>query len=288
MIWAVFTAMFLLAGAIILLPLYRASSAEDESEGTEGQETPALRVYRQQLVELERDLLLGLLNEEGAEVARLEIHRRMLAASGEVSGGSGLGLSGKIVTVTAILVLAAATALYAERGEPGLVSLPVDRGAAADQQVDLGPAMGQIEARLAQLEAKLAADPDNLEGWSMLARSYRVLGRTTDAADAYGRAVALDPGNIEFRLVQAELLVEILDGLIGPAARLVYTEIQEIDPGHPAPRFYLGLAAYQDNNVRGAIEIWQGLEGDSPADAPWLPALRGRIARAQADLGIGE
>lgn len=288
MIWAVLTAMFLLAGAIILLPLYRAGSAADESEGSEGQENEALRVYRQQLVELERDLSSGLLNEDEAETARLEIHRRMLAASGEVSGGSRLGLSGKIVTAVAILVLAAATALYSQRGEPGFVSLPVDRGAAADQQVDLGPAMGQIEVRLAQLEAKLAAEPDNLEGWSMLARSYRVLGRTTDAADAYGRAVALAPENVEFRLVQAELLVEILDGLIGPAARLVFTEIQEIDPGHPAPRFYLGLAAYQDNNVRGAIEIWQGLERDSPADAPWLPALRGQIARAQADLGIGE
>ena len=288
MIWAIYAAMLLVAGAIVLLPLFRARSAGDESQDGENQGDEALAVYRQQLVELERDLSLGLLNEEEVEAARLEIHRRMLAAADEGAGSSGTGLSPKVAAAVALLVLAAATVLYAERGEPGLVSLPLDRSAQADPQVDLGPAMGQIETRLAQLEAKLATDPDNLEGWSMLARSYRVLGRTYAAADAYGRAVALAPGNVELRLVQAELLVELLDGLIGPAARLVFTQIQEIDPGHPAPRFYLGLAAYQDNNIRGAIEIWRGLEQDSPADAPWLPALRGRIARAQADLGIGQ
>lgn len=288
MIWAIYAAMLLVAGAIVLLPLFRARSAGDESQDGENQGDEALAVYRQQLVELERDLSLGLLNEEEVEAARLEIHRRMLAAADEGAGSSGTGLSPKVAAAVALLVLAAATVLYAERGEPGLVSLPLDRSAQADPQVDLGPAMGQIETRLAQLEAKLATDPDNLEGWSMLARSYRVLGRTYAAADAYGRAVALAPGNVELRLVQAELLVELLDGLIGPAARLVFTQIQEIDPGHPAPRFYLGLAAYQDNNIRGAIEIWRGLEQDSPADAPWLPALRGRIARAEADLGIGQ
>ncbi len=288
MIWAIYAAMLLVAGAIILLPLFRARSATEESEGAEGQGGEALAVYRQQLIELERDLLSGLLKAEEAETARLEIHRRMLAASGEGAGSSGTGLSPKVAAAVALSVLAAATVLYAERGKPGLVNLPLERSATADPQVDLGPAMGQIEARLAQLEAKLAADPDNLEGWSMLARSYRVMGRRTAAVDAYGRAATLAPDNVEFRLVQAELLVEILDGLIGPAARLVFAEIQEIDPGHPAPRFYLGLAAYQDSNVRGAIEIWRGLEQDSPADAPWLPALRGRIARAEADLGIGE
>ncbi|MCH8861433.1 MAG: c-type cytochrome biogenesis protein CcmI [Proteobacteria bacterium] len=288
MIWAIYAAMLLVAGAIVLLPLFRARSAGDESQDGENQGGEALAVYRQQLVELERDLSLGLLNEEEAEAARLEIHRRMLAAADEGAGSSGTGLSPKVAAAVALLVLAAATVLYAERGEPGLVSLPLGRSAQADPQVDLGPAMGQIETRLAQLEAKLATDPDNLEGWSMLGRSYRVLGRTYAAADAYGRAVALAPGNVELRLVQAELLVELLDGLIGPAARLVFTQIQEIDPGHPAPRFYLGLAAYQDNNIRGAIEIWRGLEQDSPADAPWLPALRGRIARAEADLGIGQ
>lgn len=283
MIWTVFAAMFLLAGAIILLPLYRTRSFAADRRGGE-----ALDVYRQQLDELERDLSSGLLEEEEAQTARLEIHRRMLAVSSEDAGGDATGLSRKIATGVALLVLAAATAFYVERGEPGLVSLPLERGAGAAPQFQLPPAMGKIEDRLAQLEAKLAGQPDNLEGWSMLARSYRMLGRISDAAGAYGRAIALAPDDIELRLIQAELLVEVLDGLVGPAAQLVFRKIQQIDPGHPVPRFYLGLAQQQNKNTRGALEIWQALEADSPEDAPWLPALRTRIRGAEADLGIGE
>jgi cytochrome c-type biogenesis protein CcmH len=286
MIWVVFTAMFLLAAAALLLPLYGARGSGAERAARQGDE--ALEVYRQQLEELERDLLLGLLNADEGEAARLEIHRRMLEVSSEAGGGDGAGLSPKLATALALLVLAAATAFYAERGRPGLVSLPLDRDADAAQQFQLPPAMGKIEDRLAQLEAKLLDEPDNLEGWSMLARSYSVLGRTADAANAYGRAVALAPDDVELRLAQAELLVDVLEGLVGPAAKLAFNEIHQLDPGHPAPRFYLGLAEQQNKNSRGALEIWQDLEADSPADAPWLPALRERIAAVQADLGIGE
>lgn len=289
MIWAVYGAMFLLAGAIVLLPFYRGRNipAEGDGEGEgSGEGEEALVVYRQQLVELERDLASGALEEGEADTARLEIHRRMLAASGDNAGAAAGGLSEKLVTGVALLVLVAASALYMERGKPGLVIPTVDRSTATNPQVDLGPQMGLIQDRLAGLEAKLAAEPDNLEGWTMLGRSYRVMGRTSDAADAYARAAALNPHDLELRLNQAELLVESLDGLVSPAAQLVFVKVQEIDPAHPAPGFYLGLAEYQNNNVRGALEIWQALEAGSPAEAPWLPALRGQIERAQSDLGL--
>lgn len=325
MIWAVYGVMFLLAGAIVLLPLYRAGNAPGEDKGE-----AALAVYRQQLVELERDLASGALKESEADAARLEIHRRMLAAAGEDAAGPRTGLSTKIVTIAAILILMAATALYAERGRPGFVGLPADDSAPSGQQVDLGPQMGLIEDRLAGLEARLEEEPLDLDGWVMLGRSYRVMGRMSDAAtadaraaalvvlleervreepensqgwpilaqsyravgrlsdsaNAYGRAAALNPENIELRINQAETLVEALDGLVSPAAQLAFVKVREMDPGHPAPGFYLGLAEYQNNNTRGALEIWQALETGSPAGAPWLPALRGQIARARSDLGL--
>ena len=280
MIGVVFASMFLLAAAIVVLPLYRGAA-----KTTRGGE--ALTVYRQQLNELERDLSLGLLNEKEAETARLEIHRRMLGASGEADAG-GASLSQRIVTGVAVVILLGATALYVMRGEPGLVSPLIDRGASAAQQFQLPPEMGKIEDRLAQLEAKLVEEPENLEGWSMLARSYNVLGRKSDAANAYAQAAILDPDNTELRLVLAETLVEALDGLVSPAAKLVFERVREMDPSHAAPSFYLGLAEYQNNRTREALEIWLALEADSPADAPWLPALRGQIDRVQTELGIGE
>lgn len=284
MIWLVFGAMFLLAAAIVARPLYRDRGVAVSGAGG-GDE--ALEVYRQQLAELEHDLAQGSLNEEEAATARLEIHRRMLEPAGRTRNGD-RAMPRMVVAGVAILILAGASVSYLQRGQPDLVSFPVDRSTSSTPQFQLPPEMGKIEDRLASLEVKLAAEPDNLEGWTMLARSYGVLGRTTDAANAYARAVALDPDNAELRLTQAELLVDALGGLVSPAAILAFQGVQEIDAGHPAPRFYMGLAEYQNNKTRKALEIWQSLAGDSPADAPWLPSLRAQIARAESDLGFGE
>lgn len=283
MIWLVFGAMFLLAAAIVARPLYRPQEAPLSTEGDE-----ALDVYRQQLSELERDVALGLLQEEEAETARLEIHRRMLELSSQSRDKGGASIPLGVISGVAIIILIGASLSYWTRGQPGLVSLPVDRSAAEVPEFQLPPEMGKIEDRLAGLAAKLEEEPDNLEGWTMLARSYSVLGRTSDAANAYARAAALDPENTELRLSQVELLVDALGGLVNPAAILVLQQVQEIDPGHPAPRFYFGVAEYQNSKTRKALEIWKSLEADSPADAPWLSSLREQMARAESDLEIGE
>ena len=58
----------------------------------------------------------------------------------------------------------------------------------ADSQLTIGE---QIEAMTEKLSARLKQQPDDAEGWSMLARSYTVLGRHPEALPAYERAVAI-------------------------------------------------------------------------------------------------
>jgi len=64
-----------LALAILLVPLLLRRRADGSREAYN------LRVYRDQLAEIERDLRRGLLNPEQAEAARTEIGRRILALS---------------------------------------------------------------------------------------------------------------------------------------------------------------------------------------------------------------
>lgn len=86
-----------------------------------------------------------------------------------------------------------------------------DEGASADDEelsivrewaTDEGPApaampmtepgsVPPVEDMIAGLEARLASNPDDVEGWSLLAQSYAYIGRMSDAREAVDRAVAL-------------------------------------------------------------------------------------------------
>ncbi len=65
--------------------------------------------------------------------------------------------------------------------------------------------IGSVASFLPGLEAKVASDPDDGTNWLLLAKSYRHLGRTDDAQEAYAQAVALgftDPTFGQASLVQ--------------------------------------------------------------------------------------
>ncbi len=69
------------------------------------------------------------------------------------------------------------------------------------QQLQANPVAGGAApvdpaAMVARLEARLAKDGSDPEGWRRLGRSYVVLGRSADARQAYGRAAQLAPDDL--------------------------------------------------------------------------------------------
>ena len=59
--------------------------------------------------------------------------------------------------------------------------------------------MAMIRSMVQRLADRLAEKPDDLEGWTRLGRAYAVLGEKAKAADAWGRAAALAPGDAAIR-----------------------------------------------------------------------------------------
>ncbi len=90
---------------------------------------------------------------------------------------------------------AVAQALAQARGAPAQTAPSAAPGpSAGDMEAAAGMApedrIAMIEQMVARLSEKLAANPDDLDGWQRLIRSYAVLGKQDEAKAAVGRAMA--------------------------------------------------------------------------------------------------
>ena len=276
--WFLVAIMTVVAVALILLPFVR------RRLGPQARESFDLAVYRDQLAELARDQERGLVSAEEAATARLEIERRMLAAApARKAGAEPVSAASKAARITllaaAILGPAGAVALYLDRGSPNMPDAPfAARGhGPGDRTTDVD--FAQIESMVKQLAAKMKADPDDPKGWSMLARSYMVLGKYDDAANAFAQVSRLDGANAEAQAGRGEALVYASDGMVTPAAKEAFAAALALDSKEPRARFYLGLARMQEGEPDKALAAWEALAADSPPDAPWLPQLREEIAK---------
>lgn len=292
--WLIAGAMTLLVVGALLVPLLR-RPAEAAARGDYD-----LTVYRDQLAELDRDLARGVLTEDQVAAARLEIERRMLAATeaaqtgldktqgakphrttkrGQRKAAAG-GAARPLAAGVAIALPVAAIALYVTLGAPGVPGVPF-----AERQEEQQAAGGL--ANLAESMAlRLQREGGQADEWLLLGRTYAELGRFGEAAGAAREAIDRGAADVESRAFLGEMLVAANDGTVVPEARGAFAWVLERDRGNVRGLYYAGLALSQDGRTQEALDLWLALERASPADAPWRPLLRQQIASAAETLGI--
>ncbi len=256
-----------------------------------------LTVFRDQLAEIERDAAEGLLNDEEAEAARLEVQRRMLAADAELQQAAETApKESKPQTSVAILVSlgvpVAAAFLYLTLGSPDQPdqpfaerNLPAEAETQVAQQQDPAQA-AKMEAMVGRLAEKLLSDPDDVEGWLLLGRSYIAMERIDDAMNAFKRARKIAPGEPEVDLAYAEALILTSKMKVTEDAAAIFRAVHEKEPFEPKSRYYLGLQKAQAGDVKGALQDWADLIAISSEDAPWVPIVRQQVVRAADELNV--
>jgi cytochrome c-type biogenesis protein CcmH len=262
----IFAVLALATAGILTLPLWRRPAAGPARAQFD------LRVYRQQLTELERDQERGVLPADQAESARTEIHRRILAAEeGEGSAASQSRLQLPLILLLVIGIPAASGLIYWRLGAPDMPGKPF-----AARQSD--PAF-QMATMVDQLAAYLKTQPDG-EGYRRLGQAYMSLRRYGDAANAFHQAQSLGVVDGPMLSSWGEALVLSQGGMVVPEARKILLLAYSMDRQSAPARFYLGMAQMQIGNFQKAVAIWRDLEKDSGPDAPWLETLKARIAEA--------
>lgn len=278
--WLVFAVLTAGTLALLLVPLLRRPAAAADRAGYD------LAVYREQLAEIDRDLACGLLSADLAQAARLETQRRILAAGGgEAAAPSPPLPSWLAIAALALFVPAFGFGSYLQLGAPQMPDRPY--AAVQAERLNLaGDQTRRVLDMVSHLVARLAANPQDVPGWQMLGRSYAALGRTADAAAAYRRAVAAGATDVETLSALGEAITQENRGTVTAEAHDVLVGVLRQNPREPRARFYLALERRQVGDAVQAIAIWRDLERDSPADAPWLPAVRQQIEATAAKAGI--
>ncbi|RUL97225.1 c-type cytochrome biogenesis protein CcmI [Rhizobium anhuiense] len=265
-IWIVFAVITTAIIASLLHPL--ASGRVRFNDGA----AAAGRVYRDQLLELDRELLANEIGCNEYECARAETARRLFKASEQKQEECRrlphphrwLRLA-----IAAFLPLAS-IGLYGLAGSPDMPSLPL--------QARLEDPGQDIAILVARTERHLASQPDDGRGWDVIAPIYLRAGRIADARSAYRNALRLLGPDIHRLGGLAEALMAEAHGSVNKETVDVLRQIVQLEPENPRALFYIALGMEQAGRPDEALMAFAALARLSPADAPWLPLVNQHIA----------
>ncbi len=256
----------LVAGSLARRPRGARSSADDVNAA----------VYRDQLAELDAQLAQGALDAEhhaaAREAVRLRLAGDLRASSGSLAAGG--SRAGAIAAGLAIAV--GAGALYALLGTPAALS---PQAAAARQDPAHGLQGEQILGMIERLAGRLRDNPEDLNGWVMLARSFSALGRFDDASRAYAEAVKRADKDAVLLADYADVLAMAQGrSFRGEPDRLIARAL-EADPRHVKSLALAGSSAFARQDYQRAVEYWTRI--DVPPDSPMGRSIEGSIAQAR-------
>ena len=176
--------------------------------------------------------------------------------------------SWRLVASLSAAVLVVAVAGYARTGWPTLLRPGVQGELAAAEPFDAAASgltpQQQIAAMVDKLAARMQQRPDDAEGWTMLARSYTVLGRFDEALPAYQRAAALRPKDAKLLADYADAIAASKGTANNPDSVALVERALQVDPNHAKALALAGAIAYDRGDFKSAADDWQKFKDQLP------------------------
>jgi cytochrome c-type biogenesis protein CcmH len=142
-----------------------------------------------------------------------------------------------------------------------------------------------LDDAVTQLEAELAKQPNEPEGWRLLGKSYAALQRYDDAQKAFERAVQLLPTDADLLVETAQArLFNNAERKLDAQSMALLDKAIAINPDHQRALWFLGLAQRQEGKHAEAAKTWEPLL--AKVDPNTAATLRTQINEARADAGL--
>lgn len=267
--------LIVVVSAFILPPLWlglRTTSKADRKEAN-------LAIFRDQLAELAREKAEGSLAEADFEQARHELQRRLLEeVEPTTADGAAQAMHGpsRKMAIAVLLLLPILGLLgYGILGNPKALD-PVQTAAPQEMTPE------KINEMVASLAEKLKANPDNMPGWLMLARSYKSMGRYDEAVQAFAKAEkAINDDPDQLASYAEAVAMANGKGINGKALQLIERALK-VDPKHAHSMFLAGAAAMEAGDNKKGLSYWEPLLSQVEPGSEVDQMLRSGIEKMKA------
>jgi cytochrome c-type biogenesis protein CcmH len=312
--------MIVIALAFVLPPVLQRSE-ESDLKTEQARKQANIAIYRDQLSELEADLRNGIVSEEQYAQDRDEIERRLLDDTARSENAQPVspsvlkrallvGLLAPFVGIVyyfrskdstpapvsprstafglGVVLPLVAIIFYMSVGQPEFIRNPAPVGvppAAAGEPAPPERSQAQIEANVAKLAQRLESNPNDLQGWTMLARSYSSMDKFSEAAKAYEKATELSPKDADL-LAEYAFSTAMAEGrsLEGKPMEIINRALK-IDPNNAKALQLAGSAAFQAKDYNKAVDYWQRVLKQVPPDSEVGQTIQERINEAKTLAG---
>ncbi len=269
-----------------------------------------LRVYREQLAGVDRDLARGVIADADAERVRTEISRRILAADAQMRGEVDAAGPSRSASLIALILMAAilvggGLAMYRQMGAAGFPDMPLSARLEMAEQlrenrpsqteaedmatpVQAPPLEESYETLLNRLRETVAERPDDLQGHILLAQHETNAGNFKAGYEAQSRVIALSGANAPADAYAdlAEMMILAAGGYVSPEAEEALRQALDRDPTLGPSRYYWGQMLAQTGRPDMAYRVWVETLRDAPAGAPWADAIRAQINELAFRAGV--
>jgi cytochrome c-type biogenesis protein CcmH len=265
-------------------------------------------VYREHLAELAAEFELGRLSEHEFELAREELAQRLMEDSKAHTQGishvstqefrnkdafdpsDSAAFASKraqspwirwTLPALAVLIPALSISLYFLVGTPLALDYVETEQVAHDETFT-----PEKLAQMAQeLNARLKQEPNNADGWVMLARVERSLSHFESAEKALTKALSLSQ-NDDVEIERAEVLAQINHGSFKGEPWAIILKVLKANPDQGNALLLAGSAAFTEEHYSDALKYWQRVQKLVPPDSADGAALADAIGKAQERLGV--
>jgi cytochrome c-type biogenesis protein CcmH len=261
--------------AIILSIIRARANSSDEYNAT---------IYHDQLNEIERDINHGVLSPIDGEALKTEIKKRLekntkivLAKAKDQSKQAGARAPITVAIAIVGIIPFTSYGLYSYLGSPGKPDLPF-----ANRQFNpsVDAASAEMDSLVKKLRERLDQNPNQLKEWILLGQSLVNLKRFNAASNAFKQALKIAPNRAEIAASTAETRFMAKDGKFDQEVRDYFKMAQRLNPEEHKALYYLGLDSFMAKKYASAIQYWVDLISISPAGAPWMDNVRGRLIDA--------
>jgi cytochrome c-type biogenesis protein CcmH len=172
--------------------------------------------------------------------------------------------------------------MYAVMGQP-LALNPAALQADAGQGSDISPE--KMTEMATALTRRLQDEPNQVDGWIMLARVQRAREQFDESDVAFRKALALSKDD-NLAIEHAEVLAQKNQGNFAGQPWAIIQRVLTVDPQHLNALLLAGSASYSELNYRSALRFWERAREVIEPVSPEAPELDRAIAQTREKMGL--